>query len=116
VERLHAIATEAAEQCNRTTVPAIGEPQALDSFLRAHSGRTLYFADEAGGAAAVEAFEPGPAAILVGPEGGFTEEERTAIRAEASAVPISLGPRILRAETAALAAITTYMALAGDWR
>ena len=54
--------------------------------------------------------------ILTGPEGGFSDEERTAIRAAANAVPISLGPRILRAETAALAALAVYMAVAGDWR
>jgi 16S rRNA (uracil1498-N3)-methyltransferase len=54
--------------------------------------------------------------ILTGPEGGFTDEERASIRAAENAVPISLGPRILRAETAALAALSTYMALAGDWR
>ena len=116
LERLQAIAIEAAEQCNRTTVPAIDEPQSLDAFLKAHAGRTLYFADEGGGEPAATAFKPGPATILTGPEGGFTDEERTAIRAEPGASAISLGPRILRAETAALAAVTTYMALAGDWR
>ena len=116
LERLQAIAVEAAEQCNRTTVPEIAEPQSLDSFLRMLGGRTLYFADESGGEPAAGTFRPGPAAILTGPEGGFTGEERLAIRAAPNAKPISLGPRILRAETAALAAVTTYMALAGDWR
>lgn len=116
LERLQAIAIEAAEQCNRTSVPEISELQPLSSFLREHSGRALYFADEGGGEPAAGAFKPGPATILTGPEGGFTDEERTAIRAEPNACPISLGPRILRAETAALAAVTTYMALAGDWR
>ena len=116
LERLHAIAIEAAEQCNRTTVPTIDEPQSLDALLEMHSGRTLYFADEGGGAPAAEAFKPGPATILTGPEGGFTDEERAAIRAQPDATAISLGPRILRAETAALAAVTTWMALAGDWR
>ena len=116
LERLEAIAVEAAEQCNRTTVPAIDEPQSLGSFLKMHSGRTLYFADERGGEAAATAFRPGPATILVGPEGGFTEDERAKIRGEPDATAISLGPRILRAETAALAAVTTWMALAGDWR
>jgi 16S rRNA (uracil1498-N3)-methyltransferase len=116
LERLQAIAIEAAEQCNRTTVPAIDEPQSLEAFLKMHAGRTLYFADEGGGAPAASAFKPGPATILTGPEGGFTEEERALIRAEPDATAISLGPRILRAETAALAAVTTYMALAGDWR
>lgn len=116
LERLQSIAIEAAEQCNRTSVPAIDEPQSLASFLKMHSGRTLYFADEGGGEPAAEALKPGPATILTGPEGGFTDEERAAIRAEPAATAISLGPRILRAETAALAAVTTWMALAGDWR
>ncbi|HJS40377.1 MAG TPA: 16S rRNA (uracil(1498)-N(3))-methyltransferase [Sphingomicrobium sp.] len=116
LERLQSIAVEAAEQCNRTSIPTIDEPQSLDSFLKMHAGRTLYFADEGGGAPAVEAFKPGPATILIGPEGGFTKEERAMIRAEPDATAVSLGPRILRAETAALAAVTTWMALAGDWR
>jgi 16S rRNA (uracil1498-N3)-methyltransferase len=116
LERLQAIAIEAAEQCNRTTIPEISEPQSLQSFLKTNGGRRLYFADEAGGAPPADAFKPGIASILIGQEGGFTEEERAAIRAEEAAIPISLGPRILRAETAALAAITSYMALAGDWR
>ena len=116
LERLQSIAVEAAEQCNRTSIPTIDEPQSLDSFLKMHAGRTLYFADEGGGPPAAEAFKPGPATILIGPEGGFTKEERAMIRAEPDATAVSLGPRILRAETAALAAVTTWMALAGDWR
>jgi len=116
LERLTAIAIEAAEQCNRTTVPAIDQPLSLDAFLKAHSGRALYFADEGGGKPAASAFAPGPATILTGPEGGFTEDERAAIRALPGATAISLGPRILRAETAALAAAAAWMACAGDWR
>ena len=81
-----------------------------------HDGRTLYFADEGGGEPAASTFRSGPSTILTGPEGGFTEDERATIRSEPTATAISLGPRTLRAETAALAAITTYMALAGDWR
>jgi len=116
LQRLEAIAIEAAEQCNRTTIPAIDQPVSLTSFLKSRDvERILYFADEGGGEPAAKAFKAGPAAILTGPEGGFTDEERAAIRAAPNAVPISLGPRILRAETAALAAITSYMALAGDW-
>ena len=116
LERLESIAVEAAEQCNRTTVPQILAPQSLAGFLQSAADRTVYFADEGGGEPAASAFRPGPAIILTGPEGGFTDEERAAIRAVPGAVAISLGPRILRAETAALAAVTTYMALAGDWR
>ena len=115
LERLEAIAIEAAEQCGRTRLPEIAEPQRLAAFLQPNE-RILYFADEQGGEALASAFKPGPATILTGPEGGFTDEERAAIRAVPKAVPISLGPRILRAETAALAALATYMALAGDWR
>ena len=77
---------------------------------------TLYFADEAGGERAAEAFKPGPALILTGPEGGFTDDERALIRAAANVVPVSLGPRILRAETAALAALAAWMSAVGDWR
>ena len=116
LERLRAIAIEAAEQCGRTILPTIAEPISLDQFLRTCGERSLYFADENGGDPAATAFQPGPAAILVGPEGGWTDEERVAVRAAPGAVAISLGPRILRAETAALAAVTAYMALAGDWR
>jgi 16S rRNA (uracil1498-N3)-methyltransferase len=114
LERLESIAIEAAEQCGRTTLPAIAEPVPLKAVLGGE--RTLYFADEAGGEPAASAFRPGPATILTGPEGGFTDEERVAIRAAPNAHPISLGPRILRAETAALAALSAYMAVAGDWR
>jgi 16S rRNA (uracil1498-N3)-methyltransferase len=115
LERLESIAIEAAEQCGRTMLPQIAEPIALKALL-ADAGRTLYFADEAGGEPAAETFKPGPATILTGPEGGFTDEERAAVRAAPNATPISLGPRILRAETAALAALACYMAVAGDWR
>lgn len=117
LERLESIAIEAAEQCNRTTVPVIAGPVPLASFLKSRDPeRTLYFADEAGGEPAMSSFQPGPATILAGPEGGFTEDERQTIRAGSNVCAVSLGPRILRAETAALAAITSYMALVGDWR
>ena len=116
IERLEVISVEAAEQCGRTRLPDIAEPLPLPRFLAdRESGRTLYFADENGGEPAAHAFKPGPAAILIGPEGGFTDEERAAIRGAENSVAISLGPRILRAETAALAALSAYMALAGDW-
>jgi 16S rRNA (uracil1498-N3)-methyltransferase len=117
LERLQAIAIEAAEQCGRTVLPLISEPLPLEQFLSQRDpARTLYFADEEGGEPGAQAFAPGPAMILVGPEGGFTSEERVLVRGAENAVAISLGPRILRAETAALAALASYMALAGDWR
>ncbi len=117
LERMRAHIVEAAEQCGRTALATIDAPVKLEAFLKARDpARTLYFADETGGDPAAAAFAPGPATILIGPEGGFTPEEAAAIRAAPYAKAISLGPRILRAETAALAAVTAYMALAGDWR
>jgi len=117
LERLESIAIEAAEQCGRTLLPDISEPLPLTDFLQhREAARTLYLADETGGEWTPDAFTPGPCVILTGPEGGFTDEERAAIRAAPNAVPVSLGPRILRAETAALAALAAYMAVAGDWR
>lgn len=116
LDRLESIAIEAAEQCGRTRVPEIVEPVALRRFVEElDPARHFYFADESGGDTAVASFTEGPAVILIGPEGGFTEEERAFVRG-AGASAISLGPRILRAETAALAALATYMAVAGDWR
>lgn len=117
LDRLETIAIEAAEQCGRTRLPEITEPVQLSHLLDGRDpDRTLYFADESGGEPPVSAFAAGAVMILTGPEGGFTEEERKAIHAAPNAIPISLGPRILRAETAALAALATYMAVAGDWR
>ena len=114
LERLRAHAVEAAEQCERTALPVLDEPRKLDAVLKSWpADRTLWFADEAGGEAFAPA--PGPAAILIGPEGGFTDEERAAIRALKQARPVSLGPRILRADTAALAAVSLWMSVAGDW-
>ena len=115
LERLEAIAIEAAEQCGRTLLPVLADPVSLTAFLKGATG-TLYFADETGGEPVSTAFQPGPATILTGPEGGFNDEERASIRALQNARAVSLGPRILRAETAALAAVAAYMALAGDWR
>lgn len=116
--RLRAHMIEAAEQCGRTALPELAEPVKLAALLAGWpDGRTLYFADEEGGAPAAAAMaRGGPAAILIGPEGGFDAEERAAVRALAGAVPIGLGPRILRADTAAAAAVALWMATAGDWR
>ena len=116
LDRLRAHAIEAAEQCERTALPELSEPEKLEKLLAEWPpDRTLYFADEAGGEPFAQAAAPGPAAILIGPEGGFTDEEREAIRAVPQSRPIGLGPRILRADTAAIAAIAVWMAAAGDW-
>ena len=117
-ERLTANLIEAAEQCGRTALPELAVPVKLAALLRDFpAGRTLFFADEEGGDPAYRAMaaRPGPAAILIGPEGGFDDVERAAIRAVPNAVAVSLGPRILRAETAATAAVSLWMAAAGDW-
>ena len=117
LERLESIAIEAAEQCGRTILPELAEPLSLARFLeQREASRTLFFANEAGGERASDAFKAGPACILTGPEGGFTDDERAAVRAVSNSVPISLGPRILRAETAALAALSAWMSAVGDWR
>ena len=116
LERLRAHSIEAAEQCERTALPELAEPRKLDGVLRDWpEERALYFADEGGGEPLASVAQPGAAAILLGPEGGFTEEERERIRALPQARAVSLGPRILRADTAALAAISLWMAAAGDW-
>jgi len=113
-ERLQAHLVEAAEQSGRTAVPDLPEPIVIDRLLRDWpAGRALIFADEQGGLPLADAQVPAPAAILIGPEGGFTAPERDAIRAHPAAVPISLGPRILRAETAALAAVAVWQAVNG---
>jgi 16S rRNA (uracil1498-N3)-methyltransferase len=115
-ERLMAHMVEAAEQCERTALPVLAEPTRLDRLLAGWPPeRTLLFADEQGGSPLADAAGPGPAAILIGPEGGFTGEERETIRALPQARPVSLGPRILRADTAAVAAVAVWMAVAGDW-
>ena len=119
LERARMLITEAAEQCARTALPELGATTKLDALLRDWpAGRTLFFADELGGEPAAAAFAASAdaAALLIGPEGGFDDAERDAVRALPQARPISLGPRILRAETAAIAAAALWMATAGDWR
>jgi 16S rRNA (uracil1498-N3)-methyltransferase len=121
-ERLRAIAVEAAEQCGATVVPEIAELQPLARVLDAWPAeRALVWADEAlaaaaGAASPVVAVPSPPAAVLTGPEGGFTPAERARLSALPFARPIRLGPRILRAETAAIAALVLWQAAAGDWQ
>ncbi|RED16261.1 16S rRNA (uracil(1498)-N(3))-methyltransferase [Parasphingopyxis lamellibrachiae] len=117
-ERLKAHLIEAAEQCERTALPELSELTPLAALLSDWpEDRTLFYAAERGGdsfRAALVAHD-GPAAILIGPEGGFTDDEDRAIRALPQTAPVSLGPRILRADTAAAAAISLWMAGRGDW-
>ena len=127
LDRLVAIATEAAEQTGRLDVPQVLEPVKLGKLIEAwQPGRRLLFCDETGEARPLlEALScpPGPAlqgeaapwAILIGPEGGFSPAERAALRSLPYAVPTSLGPRILRADTAAISALTLWQAALGDW-
>ena len=134
VDRLHAIVVEAAEQTGRLDPPSVHEPQPLDRLLASwEAGRRLMFCDEGGddpsdpfwgGAngrarpalAALRTEAPGaPWAVLIGPEGGFAPEEQATLRGLAFATPVSLGPRILRADTAAIAALTLWQSALGDW-
>ena len=117
LDRLRAHMVEAAEQCGRTALPEVAEPVALAALLHDWpAGRALIFADENGGEEMVAACAraPAPAAILIGPEGGFTGEERAAIRAVPGAIAVTLGPRILRADTAAAVAVGMWQMLVGD--
>jgi len=115
-DRLRAHMIEAAEQCERTALPYISPLTKLEALLKDWPAeRTLYFCDERGGAPFLEAISPEPAAILIGPEGGFTDGENASIRAHPNARPVSLGPRILRADTASISAISIWMAKYGDW-
>lgn len=119
LERARAVLVEAAEQCARTALPEIAAPVKLDALLKGwRADRALFFADENGGepAAACFAAHTGPAALLTGPEGGFDEAERAAIRALPQARAITLGPRILRGETATIGGMALWMGVAGDWQ
>ena len=116
--RLQAIAVEAAEQTGRLDAPEVTAVEALDKALAGwDAGRRLVFCDEAGEAPPMLKAElpPGPAAVLIGPEGGFSPQERQRLRALPFVTPVGLGPRILRADTAAIAALTLWQAAAGDW-
>lgn len=114
-QRAHAV--EAAEQCGATFVPEVAELQPLDRVLTEwDTSRTLYWCDEMRAGQAPGFAAPGAAAILIGPEGGFSAEESRRLGALPFVAPLALGPRILRAETAALAALTLWQAARGDWR
>ena len=121
LSRLTANAREAAEQCARLTVPVIHEPVSFTAFTATWpTDRRLSFLDETGGgapSATVLAAERAamPAGFLTGPEGGFAESELDALRQLPFATAVGLGPRVLRAETAALAAVACWQALLGDW-
>jgi 16S rRNA (uracil1498-N3)-methyltransferase len=123
-ERLEANAIEAAEQCGILTLPRIDEPVALDALLDAWPAdeptRRIVFCDEADGGAdplaILAAQPPSPLAVLIGPEGGFSGEERTRLRALPFVTALPLGPRILRADTAAVAALALVQAACGDWK
>jgi len=116
-DRLLANAVEAAEQSGRLSVPEIGDAAPLEKILAGWPReRRIYFCDE-GGDAKPLAEVPGkaPAAVLTGPEGGFDPAERGQLRALAFVTPVMLGPRILRADTAALAALAIWQSVKGDW-
>jgi 16S rRNA (uracil1498-N3)-methyltransferase len=121
VERLAANAREAAEQCSRLSVPEVREPVALADLLAAWPGeRRLLLCAEAGPAKpiaeALAAAEAGPWALLTGPEGGFAQSELDALLDVPFVTPVGLGPRLLRADTAALAALACWQAVLGDGR
>lgn len=119
-ERMVANAVEAAEQSARLTVPEVRSGISFDKLLATWpQDRRLLFCDEGGDAKAMSQAaresRGGPCAILTGPEGGFDRAEREALRVLPFVVPVTLGPRILRADTAALAALAIWQAVAGDW-
>jgi len=120
-QRMRANTIEAAEQCGILSLPAIAPPVALARLLAERdAGRWLVFCDEdaevANPVAVLRAVPPSPVAVLIGPEGGFAEDERAALLRQPNVVRLSLGPRILRADTAAVAALALVQAAVGDWR
>lgn len=121
-DRLQVHAVEAAEQCGGTYVPEVDEIVPLDRMLDDWpAGRRIMFCDEAlagavGAADLAKGGDAGPWAVIIGPEGGFSDHERRRLRAMEGAQPVRLGPRILRADTAAVAALTLWQDRLGDWR
>ena len=125
LQRMRANAIEAAEQCGIINLPKVGEPLALERALAARTPeRLLIFCDEDADvrdpvAALQAARKPGgvqPLAVLIGPEGGFAEDERATLLKLPNVVRLSLGPRILRADTAAVAALALVQTVLGDWK
>jgi len=120
LDRMRANAMEAAEQTERLSVPVLREPQPLDRVMSSWpEGRRLLLCDESGSsppiAEALAKESSGPWAALTGPEGGFAERELDALRKLPFVCAVGLGPRVLRADTAALAALAVLQALRGDW-
>ncbi|WP_299768976.1 16S rRNA (uracil(1498)-N(3))-methyltransferase [uncultured Tateyamaria sp.] len=118
-DRLQAHAVEAAEQCGGTYVPEVTDMARLDRVLADLGDRQVMFCDEALAGAGDSSALPdisGPWAILIGPEGGFSDKERTRLHALDNGHAVQLGPRILRADTAAVAALTVWQQRLGDWR
>jgi 16S rRNA (uracil1498-N3)-methyltransferase len=122
LDRMRANAVEAAEQCGVLSLPDIAAPAALNRVIAEREpSRWLVFCDEAAEtvnpAAALGGVPPqSPLAVLVGPEGGFADEERAVLLKQQNVVRLALGPRILRADTAAVAALALVQTVVGDWR
>lgn len=121
IDRLSAHAREAAEQCGGTYVPQVAGAQRLERVLEHWpADRRLMFCDErlfgpTDAQDQIRRIGPGPWAVLIGPEGGFSDAERDRLRAHPASCAVSLGPRILRADTAAVAALSLWQATLGDW-
>lgn len=121
IDRFESLAIEAAEQTERMDVPNISEARALSKVLSEwNSNRPLIFCDESAEAAPMAKYSKQlhekPAGLLIGPEGGFSPKERQMLRSLEFVIPITLGPRILRAETAVVSALTLWQSLVGDWQ